>query len=183
MSAAPAAPARHGAPEAPPDPALEVDVLRDSADWPDWAEDVARRAAQAAYGAVHRDARPETAPPPAAVCVLLADDATLQRLNRDYRGIDKPTNVLSFENGDASSEGELAFVGDMALAWETVAREAEAQGKTARDHATHLVVHGMLHLMGMDHETEDDASRMEAWERAVLKKQFGIADPYAEETA
>jgi probable rRNA maturation factor len=90
---------------------------------------------------------------------------------------------LSFPHEDGPMEGERLFLGDMALAWETLAREAAEMGKSDRDHATHLVVHGMLHLMGMDHEDDAEAAEMEALEAAILARRFGIENPYEEETA
>lgn len=94
-------------------------------------------------------------------------------MNSRDRKKDKPTNVLSYPSG------ERAFLGDVVLARQTVWREAKAQKKSPADHMTHLVVHGVLHLLGYDHETSDaDAERMEALERRVLAK-LGIADPYA----
>jgi probable rRNA maturation factor len=104
--------------------------------------------------------------------VALADDKAVRALNRRDRGKDRPTNVLSYPSGDR------AFLGDIVLARQTVWREAKAQKKSPADHMTHLVVHGVLHLLGHDHETSDaDAERMEALERRVLAT-LGIADPY-----
>ncbi|MEQ8605102.1 MAG: rRNA maturation RNase YbeY [Marivibrio sp.] len=175
MTPAPAPAPDAAAPIAP----LEADVLPESDGWPDWAVAVVKAAAAAAYA----DAALADPPPPAQVAVLLADDAALRRLNREYRGQDAPTNVLSFPNDDEPPDGEPLFLGDMALAWETLAREAAAMGKSDRDHATHLVVHGMLHLMGMDHEDDDEAAEMEALEIEILARRFGIENPYEEETA
>ncbi len=107
-----------------------------------------------------------------AAAVLLADDATIQDLNARFRGKDRPTNVLSFPAPEA--EG---YPGDVALAFETCAAEALRDGKTLSDHAVHLVLHGVLHLNGMDHMEEDAAEAMEALERAALAS-VGIADPY-----
>jgi probable rRNA maturation factor len=103
--------------------------------------------------------------------VVLSDDAFVRQLNHKYRGKDKPTNVLSFPSGDASS------LGDVILAFETVAQEAVAQQKTFRDHATHLIVHGVLHLLGHDHEDEREAQAMEQYEIKILKK-LGVKNPY-----
>ena len=110
------------------------------------------------------------------VSVLFADNATLQRLNRDYRGIDKPTNILSFPAGDFAVAAQ-AYLGDMALAFETCRDEAAASGVAIQDHAAHLLVHGMLHLIGYDHETEEAACAMEKREAQILKT-LGIANPY-----
>lgn len=106
-------------------------------------------------------------------CLLLADDARLQDLNRRYRGLDKPTNVLSFPSGGAQD----GFLGDIAIAFETCQIEAEAQGIAFRDHVAHLIVHGLLHLAGHDHEEDLEAERMESLETAILAR-LGIADPY-----
>jgi probable rRNA maturation factor len=107
------------------------------------------------------------------IAVVLSDDATLQRLNRDFRGKDKPTNVLSFPLGG----GVSAPLGDVILALETLLAEAAAQDKRPADHLAHLVVHGVLHLYGHDHRREAEARRMEALEVRVLKG-LGVADPY-----
>ena len=115
------------------------------------------------------------------ISIALADDATQQKLNRDYRGRDAPTNVLSFA---ASADGNGAdpaagptLLGDVVLAYETVSREARDQGKSLSDHLSHLVVHGVLHLLGYDHEADADAEEMERLEVAVLDR-LGVADPY-----
>ena len=104
--------------------------------------------------------------------VLLTDDVTVQDLNARFRGRDRPTNVLSFPAPEA--EG---YPGDVALAFETCASEAMRDDKTLSDHAVHLVLHGVLHLNGLDHMEEDAAEAMEALERAALAS-IGIADPY-----
>lgn len=107
---------------------------------------------------------------PGEVTLLLADDAFMRRLNHTYRGKDKPTNVLSFE-------GEGEHLGDIVLAFETIEREAREQQKSFHDHAVHLTVHGVLHLLGHDHENEKDAEAMERLEIKILKK-LGISNPY-----
>jgi len=106
------------------------------------------------------------------LCIVLSSDAELRRLNRAWRGTDRPTNVLSFPAG-----GEVPSRGDVILACETVLREARRQRKQPRHHLSHLVVHGVLHLLGHDHETADGARLMEGLERKVLAR-LGIADPY-----
>ena len=110
-----------------------------------------------------------------AVSLLLADDAALRVLNRDWRGKDKPSNVLSFP----AAEGQGDALGYIALAAETIAAEAAAQCKSFSAHMSHLLTHGLLHLLGYDHEIEAEAEAMEARERAILQ-QLGLADPYAE---
>ncbi|MGH6991502.1 MAG: rRNA maturation RNase YbeY [Stellaceae bacterium] len=107
------------------------------------------------------------------VSVLLTDDATIAGLNRTWRGIDRPTNVLSFP---AAKTGG-ALIGDIAIAYETVCREAAAEHKAFLHHLAHLAVHGFLHLMGYDHATDSQAGAMEGLEREALSR-LGIADPY-----
>jgi len=158
------------------------------------AQDLCIRAAQAAWakGLMAHQVRVSQA---AEVCILLADDAVLRDLNTRFRGQDKATNVLSFplldpfadaipESGSAGfMESQTGYaplmVGDIAIALETVLAEAHTQGKSPSDHLAHLVVHGVLHLMGHDHEDDCDAQRMEALEIEILGG-MGIADPYAE---
>ena len=110
-----------------------------------------------------------------ALTILLADDAQLRDLNHDFRGKNKPTNVLSFP-APANAE---SYLGDVALAYGVTQKEAKAGGKRFADHATHLVVHGVLHLLGFDHVTPKKARAMEPLETRILD-QLGIADPYAE---
>jgi len=104
--------------------------------------------------------------------ILLADDAKLEALNTRFRGKPKPTNVLSFPAG-----GEQ-YLGDVAIAYGVTAREARESGKSIHDHALHLAVHGVLHLLGYDHESAREARIMEPLEIAILAK-LGITDPYA----
>ncbi len=134
-----------------------------------------RRAAQAAVAEVRRVRRSRATWTPV-VAVALMDDRAMRKLNRTYRGKDKPTNVLSFPSGEAT-EGKRRRLGDVAIALGTVKREAKAQGKSLQDHVTHLMVHAVLHLLGYDHEADPDAEEMEAIERKTLAA-LGIADPY-----
>ena len=129
------------------------------------AEVVVERAAQAALGAVKGD-----------IVVLLTDDAAMRELNGRFRDKDKPTNVLSFP----APENAFPHLGDIVLAYGVCATEAEAQSKTLADHVSHLVVHGVLHLLGRDHEDDAEAEEMEAEEREILAK-IGVADPYIAE--
>jgi len=114
------------------------------------------------------------------VGVLLADDATVRRLNRDYRGQDKATNVLAFaaEEEPADAGRGPRLLGDVVLALETLAREGADQDKDLADHTRHLVVHGVLHLLGHDHGSAATAARMERLEADILSV-LGVADPYA----
>jgi phosphate starvation-inducible protein PhoH and related proteins len=104
--------------------------------------------------------------------VLFTHDAAVQTLNAQWRGKDMPTNVLSFPAVEAAGT-----LGDIALAYETCAREAVEQGKSLKDHATHLLVHGFLHLLGYDHEADEDAAEMEGLEKDIMAK-LGLEDPY-----
>jgi probable rRNA maturation factor len=121
--------------------------------------------------------------------LCLADDAALRALNQRWRGVDKPTNVLSFPaapllDAVADRVGRIQrarrHLGDIALAYETLAREANELGVPLADHYRHLVAHGFLHLIGYDHETDEEAERMEALETRILAR-LGAADPYARE--
>jgi probable rRNA maturation factor len=109
---------------------------------------------------------------------VLADDQLLRSLNRTYRGKDSPTNVLSFPFKGLPIEERPKYLGDVVLAAETVTREALDQGIPFLHHTQHLVIHGVLHLLGFDHETEADAVVMERIETEVLAG-LGIADPYS----
>jgi probable rRNA maturation factor len=111
--------------------------------------------------------------------VVFTDDAHIRELNAAWRGKDKPTNVLSFPAFPASSGGSLPpMLGDIVLSAETVSREAALEDKPLGNHISHLVIHGLLHLLGYDHETDAEAEVMEAAERAVLAR-LAIPDPYA----
>ncbi len=107
-----------------------------------------------------------------------AGDAFVQNLNREYRDREKPTNVLSFPAGPEVMEDGTVHLGDVVLAYGVVQTEAKSQGKTMADHTTHLVLHGLLHLLGFDHCAPEEAREMETLEKALLKT-FGIKDPYA----
>ncbi|MEZ5668424.1 MAG: rRNA maturation RNase YbeY [Alphaproteobacteria bacterium] len=140
--------------------------------------ETARRAAGAAVAAALGRGRI------AELTVVFDDDAAVRSLNARWRGKDRPTNVLSFP---AATPAELAapaaamplLLGDVVLAYETCRAEAEADGKRLADHVAHLVVHGVLHLLGHDHREEAEAERMEALETAILAG-LGVADPYAD---
>jgi probable rRNA maturation factor len=122
-----------------------------------------RRAAEAALACARLKGK---------LTILLSNDARLKSLNHDFRGKNKPTNVLSFP-----AQGDDGYHGDVAIAYGVALKEAEAAGKSLAGHASHLVVHGVLHLAGYDHEKPRDAKIMEPLEVKILKK-LGIADPY-----
>lgn len=120
------------------------------------------------------------------VAILGCTDDRIATLNADFRGKPRPTNVLSWPSEERGAEvpggepltPEAAELGDIAIAFETCAREAEQQNKPFEAHVTHLIVHGVLHLLGYDHEIEADADRMEALEKRILS-ELGLPDPYA----
>ncbi|AMJ63821.1 hypothetical protein AXW83_19505 [Bosea sp. PAMC 26642] len=115
----------------------------------------------------------------AEVSLLLTDDKRIRAVNREWRGFDKATNVLSFPGAPPERIATSPVLGDIVLAYETIASEALAEDKAMADHVSHLVIHGLLHLLGEDHETGTQAERMEALEVAALER-LGIADPYAD---
>lgn len=131
------------------------------------AATVVERAASAALGAAQGD-----------LVVLLTDDAAVRDLNARFRAKDRPTNVLSFP----AAVSAAPHLGDLVLAYGVCAAEAAAQGKSLADHLSHLTVHGVLHLLGRDHEAEAEAEAMEAEERAILAS-LGVADPYRTDAA
>ena len=157
---------------------LEIDIE----DWPEggW-EALAERAASAAG-----EVAPELANPRLVTSILFTSDERVHELNRDWRQRDKPTNVLSFPmlvREDVvhldPDDGPPEMLGDIALAYETCAQEAKAKGIAVADHTAHLIIHGLLHLAGHDHEISDaDADKMEALEVKALAL-LGIADPYS----
>lgn len=107
------------------------------------------------------------------ISLLLTDNDALQALNRDFRSLNKPTDVLSFP----ASEIERPFLGDIAIAYGVAAKDASAQGKPLADHLAHLLIHGLLHLAGFDHQNDTEAEEMEAMERKALAN-IGLSDPY-----
>lgn len=158
---------------------IALDVMVEADGWSRLAdpEALARRAAEAAFGAISDAPRGDVE-----ISLLLAGDEAVRALNRDFRAKDKPTNVLSFPATERPGVPGPRLLGDIAMAYETVAREAEEEGKTFEEHATHLVVHGVLHLLGYDHELEAQAQIMEALEVKALAT-LGIADPYRDMAA
>ena len=121
-----------------------------------------------------------TSPACVEIGITLTDNAGQQQLNQRYRGKRAPTNVLAFPAWDPRTRipcGAPLLLGDVVLAFEMVEREAADQGKTFVDHFRHLVVHGILHLLGWDHQSEAAAAKMEALETSILAK-LGVPDPY-----
>jgi len=166
---------------------LDVDCDIVAGEWDarqDWAALADRAVAATIVGAGHGDVMEGDAV--LEVSVRLSDDAEVQRLNRDYRGKDKPTNVLSFPMHAPDDVAHIirmpdmdVLIGDLALASETVAAEAQQKRVSIADHATHLIVHGTLHLLGHDHADDASAEAMEELETQILAG-LGIADPYRE---
>lgn len=153
-------------------PVAEVDILVEDAGW--GAEARWRAAIEAAVGHTLAMAGVEL-PETCEVSVVLSDDARVRALNRDWRDKDKPTNVLSFPGSD---DLDSPLLGDVIVARETVEREAIDEGKPFEHHFAHLIVHGVLHLLGFDHLSDAEAAEMEALETEILAA-LGIPDPYA----
>ena len=148
---------------------LKIDVLVESNLW--------RRRAQAAAAARRAVTKAANAlsTPRSELAIVLTDDSTIRLLNRDWRGVDAPTNVLSFPAPRAG--GDRPFIGDIVLAYETIAAEARAERKPFAHHFAYLAVHGFLHLLGYDHERKRDAEVMEEAERDILRR-LRIPVPY-----
>ena len=162
-------------PDAEPPQRLWLEIVQDSGDWSWLAE--ADAAATGAAAALAR--HPALTFEPASACVALSSAEAVRRLNRDYRGQDKATNVLSFPAPQRArgAGGERGALGDVVLAAEVVRAEAEEAGIAPMHHFQHLVVHGLLHLIGYDHEQDEEAAVMEGLEVDILRA-LGIADPY-----
>ena len=158
-------------------PITEVLVVSDCwRDEPD-AEAVIQRAIAAATEAIEQDVGE------AELAVMLTDDAGIRTLNLNWRGQDKPTNVLSFPalhpTGKPSPDDAPRMLGDIAIAYETTRREADDEQKPFEHHLSHLAIHGFLHLIGYDHDKDDDAEAMETLEQEILA-QLGIPNPYGD---
>ncbi|RWN14680.1 MAG: rRNA maturation RNase YbeY [Mesorhizobium sp.] len=153
---------------------VDIDISVEAGNWPDEASltRLVDRAVKAAFAETGVAGRSE-------LSLVFTDDAHVRVLNAGWRGKDKPTNVLSFPAFPFAQGGPLPpMLGDIVLAAETVAHEAALEDKPVENHITHLVIHGLLHLLGYDHEAEAEAEAMEAVERAVLAR-LAIPDPYA----
>jgi probable rRNA maturation factor len=182
MTSSPALPRKRGR-----EKSFAIEVLVQSPKWKiePRAGAIVRKAIQAAATAAST--------PRAELAIVLTDDSAIHALNRDWRGHDAPTNVLSFPTPDplppllagqgrggrrAASSGQPKTLGDIVIAFETTAREAAAEGKPLKHHLAHLAVHGFLHLVGYDHEKARDAKKMESLEVEILAG-LGVPDPYA----
>lgn len=165
---------------------LELDVLIDEPAWETALPDVGARCREAA-----RAAWQESAPNQrgllqevTAACLLLTSDERIRALNRQFRGLDEPTDVLSFPAVEADvlaaagAEGPPPELGDIVIALQTTLADATREGRPVSDHLSHLVIHGMLHLLGHDHQRDAEAEEMEALEARILAS-LGIPDPYA----
>ena len=148
-------------------PALTIDVIVSSELWKD-----AGKLKATARRAVTRAAATQSTTS-AELAIVLTDDSAIRALNRDWRGVDKATNVLAFPTKNAAAH----HLGDIVLAFETIAREARSERKPLAHHLAHLAVHGFLHLVGYDHAQPADAFEMERTERKILR-QLAIPDPY-----
>lgn len=161
-------------------PATEVLVTADCWNGERGVETTIHRAIETAASMVDADTAD------AELAIMLTDDAGIRTLNKNWRGIDKPTNVLSFPalqpEGGGGPDDAPRMLGDIAIAYETTRREADDEQKPFDHHLSHLAVHGFLHLIGYDHENDDDAEDMESLEREILSS-LGIPDPYADRNA
>lgn len=156
-------------------PATEVLITADCWNSESSAENVIHRAIEVAAAMVDADTAD------AELAIMLTDDAGIRALNKNWRGIDKPTNVLSFpalQPEGARDDDMPRMLGDIAIAYETTRNEATTEHKPFEHHLSHLAVHGFLHLIGYDHEKDGEAEIMESLEREILA-QLGIPDPYA----
>jgi probable rRNA maturation factor len=154
---------------------VAIDVAVEAGSWPPESELslLARRAVDAVLATLGA-----TTGASSELSLVFSDDAHVRLLNAGWRGIDRPTNVLSFPAFPDWTAGKLPpMLGDVVLAAETVAAEARAEGKPLADHIAHLIVHGFLHLIGYDHETDAEAEKMEELERRILAG-LDIPDPY-----
>jgi probable rRNA maturation factor len=153
-------------------PALKIDVLVVSDRWKSAAQapSIVRRAVTQAAAATPSTSGAELA-------IVLTDDSAIRLLNRDWRGVDAATNVLSFPAKKAAGKPLGEHLGDIVLAFETIAREARSERKPFAHHVAHLAVHGFLHLVGYDHQGDEDAADMERAERDILR-ELAIPDPY-----
>ena len=155
---------------------LDIDLMIEAGAWVD--EATLRALVERAVPAAFAEAEVEGGDG-VELSLVFTDDDSIQKLNAEWRDKDKPTNVLSFPAFPVEPGDPLPpMLGDIVLAYETVVREAELEQKPLENHITHLIIHGLLHLLGYDHETDDEAEEMEALERRALAR-LAIPDPYA----
>ncbi len=162
---------------------LEIEVIIEEQKWCEISSDFSFLK-EAAFLALSQEAI-KTAPlamksPHRLAVLMLSDNESIRELNKTYRGKDKPTNVLSFPSSEVSlpgEESEPVHIGDAILAYEYVTEEAKNEKKPIKSHLSHLVIHGVLHLLGYDHETSKDAETMETLEIRLMK-QLGLDNPY-----
>ncbi|MGN7771605.1 rRNA maturation RNase YbeY [Phyllobacterium sp. 22552] len=155
---------------------IDIDILVETDGWPGEAalSDLASIAIAAVWDELASGNQPDSE-----LSLVFTDDAAIKELNNDWRHKDKPTNVLSFPAFPIKpGQAPGPMLGDIVIARETVVREAEDEEKSFDHHLTHLIVHGVLHLLGYDHETDDEAEEMEQLERKILAR-LAIPDPYA----
>lgn len=158
----------------------DVDVDIRCGLWHEALPDVTQLCCQAAQAAAAFAGAGQTGLTGSEISVVLADDDFVQELNNSWRHQDSPTNVLAFPASDDETPAtEIRMLGDVVVAFQTSAREANEQGKTLNSHLAHLIVHGVLHLMGYDHMTDDDAEQMEGLEITILSR-MGIRNPYGD---
>jgi probable rRNA maturation factor len=159
------------APRGLPTKTLAIDVVVNSGLWKSApaAEEIVKKTIAEAAAAVSKTA--------GEVAIVLTDDLAIRTLNREWRKKDAATNVLSFPMPKARAGGAVTLLGDIVIAYETTAREADAESKPFGDHLAHLAVHGFLHLVGYDHETDQEAEAMENLEAEILSR-LGVPNPY-----
>lgn len=154
---------------------FQIDLSIEAGDWDEAVLMIlAERAIAAAFAAADLEVMDNTE-----VSLLFTNDASIRKLNAEWREKDKPTNVLSFPGSDPQGDVYGPLLGDIVFAQETVAREADEMGIEFSDHLSHLIVHGLLHLFDYDHQENDEAELMESLEKAILAS-IGIDDPYAD---
>jgi len=161
------------------DPAPAIDVIVEASGWPDAGQlqALVKSATQAIFTSVECTILPDSE-----LSIVFSDDTRVRDLNDRYRGKEGATNVLSFPGDSTHDDAFGPMIGDVILALETVANEAGTSGQPLTHHMTHLVIHGILHLLGYDHQTPPEAEIMEQLETRLLE-QLGIADPYPEDPA
>jgi probable rRNA maturation factor len=153
-------------------PTPAIDIVRESALWQ------AQPGVDGMLRQVIAEAAAEASTKGGELAIVLTDDSRIRALNRVWRGMDKPTNVLSFPAAKRGKGAPPGVIGDIVIAYETAAREAAAQATPFLHHLAHLAVHGFLHLHGYDHEVEEEAEEMERLEGTILAR-LDISDPYA----